>query len=299
MFQGSLVALITPFSSNGRIDTKALESLIEWQINEGTDGIVCCGTTGEACTLSETDRKKVIEICVKSADGRIPIIAGTGTCDTRQTVRFTATAQRLGAAGCLVVTPYYNKPTQRGCLAHFREVSNVGFPIIAYNNPGRAVIRFTVELVQGLSALPSVVAIKDSSRDLEFVRALRKVTSLMILSGEDDLTFDIIQEGGAGVISVIGNVVPRGWREMVHLALAGQKEKAERLAHRYAPLCKGEFLETNPQCIKYLVSQMGKCKPVFRLPLVLPTLQTQNSLKQIVLELALPFKTLRAKERSF
>jgi len=295
MFRGSFVALVTPFFSSGRVDWKTLEDLVEWHILEGTDGIVCSGTTGESCTLSDAERKKLTEICVKTAAGRIPIIAGTGTCDTRQTIRLTEMAQRLGAAGCLVVSPYYNKPTQRGCLAHFREVAKVGLPVIAYHNPGRAVFRFTLESIQELGTIPGIVAIKDSTHDLDFIRGIRRVSNLSVFSGEDDITLEIIQAGGVGVISVIGNVIPRGWNRMVHLALSGDIVAAQKLALRYGPLCKGNFIETNPQCVKYLVSQMGKCGPTLRLPLVMPTLDTQKALKRILMEMALPYDRFTAK----
>ena len=169
---GSIVALVTPFTSNGRIDRKSLESLVEWHIAEKTDGIVCSGTTGEACSLSRIERKRVAEICVKASAGRIPIIVGTGTPDTRETIRLTEDASKLGASGCLVVTPYYNKPSQKGCLEHFRQVAKVGFPIIAYHNPGRAVFRFTRESLCELVKIDKVVALKDSGRDFELIQDL-------------------------------------------------------------------------------------------------------------------------------
>lgn len=288
MLRGSFVALITPFSSFGRVDCKALEALVEWQILEGTEGIVCCASTSEACTLNDAERKKITEICVKTAARRIPIITGTGTCDTRQTVRLTEAAKRLGAAGCLVVTPYYNRPTQKGCLAHFREVAKVGLPIIAYHNPTRAAFRFTLESIQELGSIANVVAIKDSTHDLDFVRGIRKISKLPIFSGEDDLALEIIQEGGIGVISVIGNVIPRGWNQMIRFALSGEMAAAKKLGSRYLPLCKAHFIETNPQCVKYVVSQMGRCCAKVRLPLVMPTLETQKTLKRVLLEMALP-----------
>lgn len=291
-FYGSIVALVTPFTNSLRLDRKALASLVEWHIGEKTDGIVCCGTTGEACTLSETERKAVIETCVKTAAGRIPVIAGTGTCDTRQTVRFTEEALKLGADGCLVVTPYYNKPSQRGCLAHFRETAKVGLPIIVYYNPGRAVFRFTRDTLSELGKIPGIVAFKDSGRDPALVHDL--FSTLAVLSGDDDMTLDWIERGGKGVISVIGNVIPRGWGEMVRLALK-QDPKAKVLFERYLPLCHGNFIETNPQCVKYLVSQMGRCRGQLRLPMVLPTKQTQTALKQILLRMALPSKAVARK----
>ncbi len=287
-FAGSIVALVTPFTRKGAVDYKALSSLIEWQIAQGTDGIVCTGTTGESCTLSDAERIKIALHCVQIATGRIPIIAGTGTCNTDQSVRLTAKAQAVGASGCLAVTPYYNKPTQRGCLEHFRSIARVGLPVIAYHNPGRAVVRLNLDTIRALGEIPGIVAIKESSGDLEFVKKIRSITELPILSGDDDLTCGSIQNGAVGAISVIGNIIPRGWKQMIQAALSNHVERAQQLHQRYLALCKGIFLETNPQCAKYLVSQMGRCKPVLRLPLVWPTQETQDALRKIVLRLALP-----------
>ena len=144
-FRGSIVALVTPLTASGRVDIRCLQQLVQWHIHEGTEGLVCSGTTGESTTLSESDRKKVLQACLEAADKRIPIIAGTGTCDTKQSVHFTEVAQKLGADACLVITPYYNKPTQRGCILHFQEISRVGLPFIAYNNPGRTVVQLQPE----------------------------------------------------------------------------------------------------------------------------------------------------------
>jgi 4-hydroxy-tetrahydrodipicolinate synthase len=295
MFRGSLVALITPFTAKGKIDRKALEALVEWQVQEGTDGIVCCGSTGEALTLSDRERLQVAEICVKTVAGRIRVIVGSGTPDTKHSVRLTQAVQKLGAHGCLVLTPYYNRPTQRGCLEHFREVAKVGLPVIAYHNPGRTAFLFTLESVQELGEIPGVVAIKESSGNLKFVEAIRSSSKISILAGDDDLTYSMIQRGAVGAISVIGNVIPRGWKKMIQAALAEQWKQAEPLAARYMPLCKAHFLETNPQCVKYVVSQMGRCKPVVRLPLLMPTAATKSALQKILVRLALPYSSMGEK----
>lgn len=286
-FTGSLVALITPFSSKGRVDRRALGDLVEWHIQEGTDGIVCCGTTGEASTLSDAERNKVADICIQTAGGRIPILVGTGTSDTKQTINLTKQAKKLGADGCLVVTPFYNKPTQTGCIAHFREVAGVGLPVVAYHNPGRSAFRFTLEGARALGEIPGIAALKESSGDLTFIRNFRAISPLPILAGEDDLTYSILQEGGVGAISVIGNIVPRGWKKMIQLTLSKQRT-AEQWANRYAALAKGIFIETNPQCIKYLLSWMGMCEPVLRKPLLMPSVESQKILRDLLLGLALP-----------
>ena len=291
-FRGSLVALITPFTSAGKIDSKTLADLVEWHITQGTDGIVCCGATGESCALTGPERLRVARICVEAAAGRIPVVVGTGTANTQESVKLTAKAQALGVDGCLIVTPYYNKPTQRGCVAHFREVASVGLPVIVYHNPPRAVVRLTLDTMREIAGIPGVVALKDSSGDIAFVEAICKTTSLSVLSGDDDLTYASILKGAVGAISVIGNVLPRGWKQMIQAALQ-RAPQAERLNRRYLPLAKAHFLETNPQCVKYVLAQMGRCQPALRLPLVWPTQETQDALRRILLSLALPmFSTL-------
>jgi len=275
---GSIVAIVTPFTSQARIDKKALQALVEWHIQEKTDGIVCAGTTGEGSSLNRNERKAILEICVKTAAGRIPIIAGTGTSSTRETILYTQDALKLGASAALVVTPYYNRPTQKGCIEHFRQIAKVGLPIIVYHNPARAVFRFTKDALQELVEIPEIVAFKDSGRDFALIENL--YSKLAVLAGDDDLTGDLLEQGAKGAISVIGNLIPRQWREAIHLALANDPKAKELFSH-YMPLCKANFIETNPQCVKYLLSTMKRCKPIFRLPLSLPTEETQQTLRNI------------------
>lgn len=283
LFRGSFVALITPFDQRGRIDAKSLEKLVEWHIQEGTDGIVCCGTTGEAPTLTEKEKKRVAEICIKTASKKIPIVVGTGTSSTRQSHKLSLDMLKLGADGALVVTPYYNKPSQRGVIAHFQEVAKAGLPIIAYNNPGRASVKLTAETIAEIGRVSGVVAIKDSSHDLELIRKVRQISSLPILSGEDDLTFETIQEGGVGAISVIGNLIPKAWKEMIDLALSKKEAEAKKLAKRCLPLCSALFRETNPQGVKFCLEWMGKSRGVLRLPLVEVLKETQEELIRALL----------------
>ena len=285
-FRGSYVPLITPFNRKGRLDRKTLERLVEWHIAEGTDGIICSATTGEGVCLSDAERKTVAQICIRTSAGRIPIIVSTGTNDTRTSVQYTESAQKCGANGCLVVTPYYNKPSQRGCYLHFQEVARVGLPIIVYHNPGRAVIRLTIETMREISRLPHIAAIKETSRDLEFVRKL--IPLLPVFSGDDDITFAVMKEGGVGSIVPTANLVPKGWKQMVQLCLQGRWEQAEILAQRYLPLNRALYLETNPQCVKFALSWLGKCSPTLRLPMILPAEEAQNELKKAILHLALP-----------
>lgn len=282
-FRGSYVALITPFQKNGRVDWKTLEKLIEWHIASGTDGIVCCASTGEGATLSESERKKVAEVCIRVSARRVPVIASTGLNDTRKTVKATEEAQKLGVDGCLVVTPYYNRPTPRGCVLHFQEVAKVGLPLILYHNPCRAVVRLSAETIVQISQIPNVVGLKDAAQDIELIRKIRKMApQFSIFSGDDDCTFSILQEGGSGVISVICNLIPAGWTKMIHLSLKGEWERAKILADRYMPLCKAHFLETNPQCIKFALSWVGKCQSTLRLPLVEPLETTQKQIKAAI-----------------
>jgi 4-hydroxy-tetrahydrodipicolinate synthase len=292
IFSGSFVALITPFNHQKKIDFKVLEQLIEWHIQEGTDGIICCGTTGEGLALSDGERKKIAESCIRIAQKRIPILISTGTSDTRQSVRLTEKMYQLGIDGTLVVTPYYNKPSQKGCIAHFREIAKVGLPMIVYHNPGRAVVQLTAETIAEIGEMKGVVAIKESSHNLELVKEIRKISKIPIFSGEDDLTYSIIEEGGIGSISVIGNLIPRGWSQMIHLALAQKKEAAAKLMDRYRSLCKALFLETNPQCVKWAMEWLGKAKGELRLPLLPPEVSTQVELKRALVDLSLPYLKL-------
>lgn len=286
-FSGSFVALITPFNRKKQVDYKLLERLVEWHIEQGTNGIVCCGTTGEGIVLSESERKKITETCVRVANKRIAIIAATGTPDTLYSVKLTEKMQKLGADGTLVVTPYYNKPTQKGCLLHFKEIAKVGLPLILYHNPGRAVIKLTAETIAEIGNLPHVIGIKESSHDMDLIRQIRKLSKIPIFSGEDDLSCQIIQEGGIGAISVIGNLIPKGWSQMIHLALKGKWKEAQSLSSRYQPLCKALFLETNPQCVKFAMQWLGLAQSELRLPLVLPEIHTQKEIKKALINLSL------------
>lgn len=275
---GSFVAIVTPFDSKGRIDTKALENLVQWQIEEGTQGIVCCGTTGEAITLSEKEREKVLSIVLFISQKKALVIAGSGTADTRQSVRLTEKMQKLGADGCLIQTPYYNRPTPRGSILHFQEIAKVGLPIIAYNNPARTT-KLDLETVVEIAKIPGVIAYKDSTGDLDFIRALRSLTSIPIFSGDDHLTLKTLQEGGVGAISVIGNLFPHLWRQMIDFGLEKKWSDAKKIENYLTPILDVLFLETNPQCVKLALHLKGKCKEYLRLPLVIPTQENQEKIK--------------------
>lgn len=285
-FSGSFVPLITPFDKKGRLDRKTLEQLVEWHISEGTDGIVCSATTGEGPTLSNWDRKTIAQVCIETAAKRIPVIVATGINDTRQSIYYTEQAKKLGADGCLVVTPYYNKPTQRGCILHFKEIAAVGLPIIIYHNPPRTAVKLTIETISEIAQIPYVTAIKESSHDLDLIRKVVKV--LPVFSGDDDITFEIMKEGGSGSIAVTANLIPRRWKQMIQLCFANKWDPAWVLAQKMLPFSKALFLETNPQCIKFALSWLNKCQSAIRLPLILPSKPVQQEVKKAIIQLALP-----------
>lgn len=289
LFSGSIVALITPFDSKGRIDARAFRNLVRWHLEEGTDGVVCSGSTGEGNALNRKERLKLLQICLEEAKGKMQILAGTGAGNTRETVQFTEDALKAGADGALVVTPFYCRPTQEGCLAHFAEVGKVGLPVIVYHNPTRACFRFLLESLPKLAKIPLIVGIKDSNHDIEYVRSMKKICSLPLYSGDDDITLEMLEEGGVGSISVIGNFIPKGWKKMIQHALRGEWEIAKKIMHRFLPLIRANFLETNPQGIKYLVSQLGRCKPIWRLPLVPPKRETVVRIQEELFKLAVPY----------
>lgn len=270
MMQGSIVALITPFR-DGAFDEAAYRALIEWHLAEGTDGFVPCGTTGESSTLSHAEHTRVIEVCVETVRGRAPVIAGTGSNATAEAIELTRQAKALGADAALVVTPYYNKPTQEGLYQHFKAIHDAaGLPLIIYNIPARCVIDMNVETMARLAKLPNVVGVKDATQDL--TRPIR--TRLAInagfrqLSGEDGTALPFLAAGGHGCISVTANVAPKLCAEMQAAWRAGDLATAAAINDRLMPLHTGLFCETNPAPAKFAASLLGKCTPDVRLPLV-------------------------------
>jgi 4-hydroxy-tetrahydrodipicolinate synthase len=286
---GSFVALVTPFTKGGRVDTKTLQELVRWHRKEGTEGIVCTGSTGEAITLSDKERLTVLHACLEASEKEIPIIAGTGTADTKQSFRLTEAAYRLGAHACMVVVPYYNKPTQRGCILHVRELSRIGVPLILYNNPGRCVIGLQPETIAELAQCPHVVALKEANNDLSHFTKIRSLVSIPLFAGEDLLTYEMLQAGAVGAISVIGNLFPKLWRNMVHAGRAKEGKMAKKLFDRVCPMLRALSLEPNPQCVKKALSLMGRCRATMRLPLVEPTEEVIRELKKAFFQLHVPF----------
>lgn len=269
-FGGSIVAIVTPFK-NGRVDEKKIAELVEFHIKNGTHGIVPCGTTGESPTLTYEEHNRVIEVCIEAARHRLPVIAGTGSNATAEAVMLTRHAAEAGADAALVVTPYYNKPTQKGLYLHFKAVAeSVKIPIILYNIEGRTARNIETETVARLARdCKNIIGVKEASGKLEQVKAVRQATSkdFIILSGDDALTLPIMELGGAGVISVVANIVPQDVAAMVEAFAAGDKVKASRLNDRLVPLVKAMFFETNPIPVKTAMELLGLCSGELRLPL--------------------------------
>jgi 4-hydroxy-tetrahydrodipicolinate synthase len=289
MFKGSYTALITPFR-DGVVDEDAFVRIVEWQLNEGTHGLVPVGTTGESPTLSHNEHKRVVELAVKTAAGRAPVIAGAGSNATAEAVDFAKHAESTGASGLLVVTPYYNKPTQEGLYQHFKAVNDaVRIPIIIYNIPGRSVIDMSVETMTRLFALPNITGVKDATANMARVSQQRAAMGpdFNQLSGEDATALGFMAHGGQGCISVTSNVAPRLCAEFQNACLAGHFAKALQLQDRLMPLHDALFLETNPSPAKYALWRLGFCETEARLPLVPLQDATKRAVEQAMIKVGL------------
>ena len=269
-FRGSFTALVTPFQ-NGAVDEKAFRALVVWQIDEGTKGLVPVGTTGESPTLSHDEHKQVVEWCIAEARGRVPVIAGAGSNSTREAIDLAQHAEKAGADAVLVVTPYYNKPTQEGLYHHFKAVNDaIGIPIIIYNIPARSVIDMSVDTMQRLYELKNVAGVKDATASMVRVSQQRATLGPEFnqLSGEDATALGFMAHGGHGCISVTSNVAPRLCAEFQNACLRGDYEAALKLQDKLMPLHQNLFVETNPSPAKYALSLLGKCDDAVRLPMV-------------------------------
>jgi 4-hydroxy-tetrahydrodipicolinate synthase len=270
MFRGSIVAIVTPFD-NQKIDEPNLRELIEFQIAHGTDGIVPCGTTGESATLTHEEHHQVIDFTIKVVNGRIPVIAGTGSNSTQESISLTRHAKAAGADGALLITPYYNRPTQKGLVAHFRAVAEaVEIPMIIYNVPSRTGVNMLPESIAELADIPHIVGVKEASGSLQQITELITLCQdrIDVLSGDDFIVMPILSVGGKGVISVVANVAPGLMADMVDAFEAGDFRKASKIQRDAFPLCQAMFLETNPIPVKTSLALMGKIKGDLRLPLV-------------------------------
>jgi 4-hydroxy-tetrahydrodipicolinate synthase len=269
-FRGSFTALVTPFD-NGSLDEKAFRNLVDWQIEEGTHGLVPVGTTGESPTLSHAEHHRVVEWCVEQSKGRVPVIAGSGSNSTREAIELSQHAEKAGADAVLVVTPYYNKPTQEGMYQHFKAVNDaIGIPIIIYNIPARSVIDMSVDTMTRLFELKNIAGVKDATANVLRVSQQRAAMGegFNQLSGEDGTCIGFMAHGGHGCISVTANVAPRLCSEFQEACLKGDYASALKLQDKLLPLHMALFIETNPAPTKYALSVLGKCAETVRLPMV-------------------------------
>ncbi|HBR21909.1 MAG TPA: 4-hydroxy-tetrahydrodipicolinate synthase [Nitrospiraceae bacterium] len=282
MFKGSIVAIVTPFKK-GKIDEKALCNLIEWHIKQGTNAIVPCGTTGESATLDYEEHYRVIEITVKTVNKRIPVIAGTGANATDETIMITRKAEKAGADGALLVSPYYNKPTQEGIYRHYKEVAkSTGLPLVLYNVPGRTASNILPSTVARLADIKNIAAIKEATGDMKQVSEVIRLCGdrISVISGDDFTTLTLLALGGKGVISVSANVAPKDVSDMCAAWEKGDVAKARKLHYKLEPLNASMFIETNPIPAKTALAMMGKIKEEFRLPLCEMSDENKDKLKK-------------------
>ena len=269
-FQGSFVAMVTPFR-NGKVDEAKLRELVELHVANGTDGLIPCGTTGESPSLNHDEHRRVVEIVVEAARGRIRVVAGTGSNSTAEAIDMTKHAERAGAAGALVVNPYYNKPTQEGLYRHFRAVAeSVAIPILVYNIQSRTAVNVETDTMARLARdVRNIVGVKEASGSLDQMSQVIAACGpdFSVLSGDDNITLPLLAIGGSGVVSVIANIVPRETADLVHAALDGDWKRARDLHYRLFPLARAAFLETNPIPIKEAMAMAGMIEPEFRLPM--------------------------------
>ena len=270
MIQGSIVALVTPMYENGAIDKESLEKLVQYHINQGTDALVAVCTTGESATLSENEHCEVIKTVVDYVSGRIPVIAGTGSNSTIEAINLTHKAQQAGADACLIVTPYYNKPTQEGLYLHYKAIAEaVDIPQILYNVPGRTACDMLPETIGRLSKLTNIIGVKEATGDLTRVKKIRDLAGedFAIYTGDDATSVEFCLLGGNGSITVTGNVAPRLVHEMIMAAITGDKETALAIDEKLADLHKNLFIQSNPIPVKWAVAEMGLMRQGIRLPL--------------------------------
>jgi len=293
--RGALTALVTPFDAEGRVDRRALSRIVNWQIERGIHGLVPCGTTGEGATLTDQEKQEVIATTVEATRGRVPVVAGCGTNDTRTTLAGARVASRAGADALLVVTPYYNKPNPSGMVAHFEAVAaETELPVVVYNVPGRTGQNLGVDLTLRLASVPGVVGVKEASGNLEQIAAILsgRPSGFVVLSGDDALALPTVALGAEGLISVVSNAAPHETAELLGAALAGDLARARDLHYRLLPLMRANFVESNPVPIKTAMHLLGFCDPRVRPPLGPPEEPTLRALRD-----ALAFAELRGADR--
>ncbi len=283
--EGVIVALVTPFK-DGSVDYPALKNLIDFQIEHGTDGIVPCGTTGEAATLTLDEKKQVIETTIEHVNKRALVIAGTGSNDTRASTSFTKWAKDAGADGALVVTPYYNKPTQEGLYEHYKTVAKVGLPICLYNVPSRTSVSLEVDTITRLAEIDEVVALKEATGSMQFASQIIKKCGdkIKLLSGDDPTFLPFLSVGGRGIISVVSNIVPQRMADIYDHFILGNLVQAQEAHYELFPLMEALFIETNPIPVKTALAYMGKIDLEFRLPLCPMKEENANRLEKVLEE---------------
>ena len=289
MFRGSFTAMVTPFK-NGGLDERAFRDLIDWQIAEGTDGLVPVGTTGESPTVSHEEHHKIVEWCVEQAKGRVPVMAGAGSNSTAEAIDLAKHAEKAGANAVLVVAPYYNKPSQEGIYRHFKAINDaIGIPIFVYNIPPRSVIDISVETMKRLSELPNIKGCKDATAKLDRVSLQREACGhdFIQFSGEDATALGYNAHGGAGCISVTSNVAPRLCAEFQDATLAGDYKTGLKIQDRLMPLHEALFIENSPAPIKYALSLLGKCSDHVRLPLGPLTEKSKHAVREAMVHAGL------------
>ena len=289
MFTGSLVAIVTPFR-NGKLDERAFGDLIEWQIANGTNGIVPCGTTGESATLTHEEHHRVVALAVEVAKRRVPVIAGSGSNSTDEAISLTRHAKAAGADGALLITPYYNKPTQEGLYRHYKAVAEaVDIPQILYNIPGRTGVNMLPATVARLAVMKNIVGVKEGSGSVQQASEIAQICGdrLTVLAGDDALTLPMMAVGGKGVITVTANVMPKEMAQLVASFLGGRIEEARRLHFTLSPLFAALFYETNPIPVKEALGMMGRIDPELRLPLCAMGTDNRNQLARVMKEMRL------------
>lgn len=282
MFSGSIVALVTPFRE-GQVDWESLEGLVGFHLKNGTHGIVPCGTTGEAATLTSNELREVIKVVIKAVNKKIPVIAGTGSNSTQHAVELTRMAEELGADGALLISPYYNRPTQEGIYQHYKKVAqSVGIPLIVYNIPSRTGSKIEPETLARLSEIKNIAGVKEATGSVDQAIDVIRLCGdrLAVFSGEDSLTFSLMALGGKGVISTVANVAPKEMSELAEACLNGDWKRGRDLQFRLIPLIRALFIETNPIPVKTALSLMGKCRADLRLPLTAMAEGNLQKLKQ-------------------
>ncbi|WP_427450663.1 4-hydroxy-tetrahydrodipicolinate synthase [Litorimonas sp. WD9-15] len=280
MIKGSITALVTPFKDGG-LDEQAFQDFVEWQIASGTHGLVPCGTTGESATLTDAEHQRVIRLCAEAANGRVPVVAGAGSNETRVSIKYAQHAKDMGADAALVVTPYYNKPSQEGIYQHFKAISEaVDIPIVVYNIPGRSIVDITQDTMERLSKLPTVIGCKDATGEVERVAGLtvRCGEDFIQLSGDDPTSLGHSAHGGKGTISVGSNIAPKAYADFHNALLAGEYAKAREMNAKLDRLHKDLFVDPSPGPAKYALSLMGKMEPTVRLPIT----ECRETTKEIV-----------------